>query len=540
MAAATVTNGDATASLDKIQAPAGIIIPPPGEIREAIEKTAGYVVRGGTGLEMRIRENHGTNPKFSFLMTDKDPYNAYYEWRKSEIKGGRGTAVAAGRAGEEAQMKKAAPKGPEKPPDFQFSARMPRMNQKDLEVLRLTALFVARNGRQFMTQLAQRENGNPQFSFLIPNHTFHNVFQSMIDQYSIILKEGGLGGGEGQKARQARMAELQKNVEDKFHVLARTKQRAEYARWLEAEKKKAEEEEEKKKTEFFSIDWNDFVLVETIVFTEADESINLPPPTTLNDLQYASLEEKNKVSLNSLRIEEAFPFDDNNYNAYPPQNYGVQWSPWQQNSGTPENNGAYAPPSQPSGQQQGRSAREEEEAQRIREREESRARVQQAQADARARVAPGRIKENYVPKAASRNFNKVQTTICPNCRQEIPLDEFDEHTRIELLDPRWKEQKAKADARAAPINLSVDVAHNLKRLASQRHDVFDPVTGQAISEEEQERRKRIALNSFDGSKVEPYKTKAQHGGGANPMQAVNVEEQIRHIHEKFAGDGRGS
>ncbi|KAJ9160891.1 Splicing factor 3A subunit 1 [Coniochaeta hoffmannii] len=531
MAAATATNGDAAASLDKIQAPPGIIIPPPGEIREAIEKTAGYVVRGGTGLEMRIRENHGTNPKFSFLMTDKDPYNAYYEWRKSEIKGGRGTAVAAGRAGEAAAPAKPVPKGPEKPPDFQFSARMPRMNQKDLEVLRLTALFVARNGRQFMTQLAQRENGNPQFSFLIPNHTFHNVFQSMIDQYSIILKEGGVGG-DGQKAQQARMAELKKNVEDKFHVLARTKQRAEYARWLEAEKKKQEEEEEKKKTEFFSIDWNDFVLVETIVFTEADESINLPPPTTLNDLQYASLEEKNKVSLNSLRIEEAFPFEDTNYNAYPPQNYGVQGSPWQQNTATPENNGAYAPPSAPAGQT--RSSREEEEAQRIKEREESRARVQQAQADARARVAPGKVKENYVPKAASRNLNRVQMTICPNCRQEIPLDEFDEHTRIELLDPRWKEQKAKADARAAPINVSVDVAQNLKRLASQRHDVFDPVTGQAISEEEQERRKRIALNSFDGSKVEPYKTKSH----ANPMQAVNVEEQIRHIHEKFAGDGK--
>lgn len=437
MAAATATNGgDAASSLDKIQAPPGIIIPPPGEIREAIEKTAGYVVRGGTGLEMRIRENHGTNPKFSFLMTDKDPYNAYYEWRKSEIKGGRGTAVAAGRTGADAAPAKAVPKGPEKPPDFQFSARMPRMNQKDLEVLRLTALFVARNGRQFMTQLAQRENGNPQFSFLIPNHTFHNVFQSMIDQYSTILKEGGLGG-DGQKAQQARIAELKKNVEDKFHVLARAKQRADYARWLEAEKKKQEEEEEKKKTEFFSIDWNDFVLVETIVFTEADESINLPPPTTLNDLQYASLEEKNKVSLNSLRIEEAFPFDDNNYNAYPPQNYGVQGSPWEQNPATPDTNGAHAPhappapPAAPVGQ--GRSAREEEEAQRIKEREESRARVQQAQADARARVAPGKIKENYVPKAANRNLSKVQTTICPNCRQEIPLDEFDEHTRSKCL-----------------------------------------------------------------------------------------------------------
>lgn len=83
--------------------------------------------------------------------------------------------------------------------------------------------------------------------------------------------------------------------------------------------------------------------------------------------------------------------------------------------------------------------------------------------------------------------------------------------------------------------MTVDVAQNLKRLASQRHDVFDPVTGQAIAEDEKERRKRVALNSFDGAKAEPYKAVPP----GNPMQAVSVEEQIRHIHEKFAGDGKG-
>lgn len=76
------------------------------------------------------------------------------------------------------------------------------------------------------------------------------------------------------------------------------------------------------------------------------------------------------------------------------------------------------------------------------------------------------------------------------------------------------------------------MANNLKRLVSQRGDVFDQATGQPIlSPEEEDRRKRIAINSFDG-KME-YKTKTQ----LNHMQSVNVEEQIRHIHEKFASDG---
>lgn len=94
---------------------------------------------------------------------------------------------------------------------------------------------------------------------------------------------------------------------------------------------------------------------------------------------------------------------------------------------------------------------------------------------------------------------------------------------VELLDPRWKDQKAKADERYASTSIShADVANNLKRLASQRSDVFDPVTGQALTEDEQARRKRAAINSYDGN---------PDGKG----QPVNVAEQVRAIHQKFAG-----
>ena len=437
---AVATNGDpasaAAEQLENIKPPAGVIIPPPGEIREAIEKTAGYVMRGGLGLEQRIRDNHGKNPKFSFLMSSTDPYNAYYEWRKDEIKAGRGTAVAAGRVGEVAPAPVSEkPKGPPKPPDFQFSARMPRMSQKDLEIVRLTALFVAKNGRPFMTQLAQREASNPQFQFLIPNHTFHNFFQSMVDQYSIIVRNSGVDG-EGNKLQEQILAGLQRNIDDKFQVLARAKQRAQYSVWQEAEKAKQEAEEEKKKIEFASIDWNDFVVVETIVFTDSDDQAKLPPPTTLNDLQYASLEEKNKMSINSnLRIEEAFPFEDTTYNAHPPQMYGVQVpSIPQHNQSTGTTPAEAYGAAFPLGSRQ-MTAAEEEEMERIREREQERQRVQLAQAEARGGVAPMKIKENYVPRAAQRSGGKfgTQTALCPNCKQQIPLNEMDEHMRSKHL-----------------------------------------------------------------------------------------------------------
>ena len=56
--------------------------------------------------------------------------------------------------------------------------------------------------------------------------------------------------------------------------------------------------------------------------------------------------------------------------------------------------------------------------------------------------------------------------------------------------------------------------------------MFDGVTGQPISEEEAARRKKAAL-SYDGTPLEKGDRRA------DLMQSVNVEEQIRALHQKF-------
>ncbi|TAQ85237.1 hypothetical protein B7494_g6433 [Chlorociboria aeruginascens] len=503
-------NGDSMAVLEEINAPEGVIIPP-REIKAILEKTAGYVARNGVVFEYRIREKEIHNPKFSFLSAN-DSYNAYYLWRLNEIREGRGTDIAAGRAGE-VTTEVAKVQRPPEPPEFHFSARMPNISAQDLEVVRLTALFVAKNGRQFMTTLSQRETGNYQFDFLRPNHSLHNFFQRLIDQYTTLLRAGGMAG-EGGKMQQERVHELQANIDDKFHVLGRAKQRAEWHKFQDEEKQKKEEEEGKEKTSYEQIDWHDFVVVETVLFTEADEQTNLPPPTSLSDLQFASLDQKAMMSIAShnMRIEEAMPEDTDYYNSYPQQ--------------------AMGPPPVPSAQQTYQSHdqdtqmtnTEDENEQYIRSGTETGAR---GQAEAKG-TAPMRIKENYVPRAAARAANKSQTALCPNCKRQIAYSELEEHMRIELLDPRWKEQKAKADSRFATTNLSTqDVANNLKRLASQRSDLFNEVTGQPVTEEEASRRKKAA-SVYDGVPLEK-----SDKSRVEMMQIVNVEEQIRAIHEKF-------
>ncbi|CAJ2503611.1 Uu.00g110050.m01.CDS01 [Anthostomella pinea] len=532
---AATTNGDAAAVLDDIKPPQGVVLPPK-EFRTILEKTAGFVARNGVAFEDRIREKEKNNTKFNFLNTT-DAYNPFYLWRLSEIKEGRGTAIAAGRAGEAAAVVDEKPKGPPKPPDFQYSARMPNISAQDLEVVRLTALFVAKNGRQFMIALSQREAGNYQFDFLRPNHSLHNFFQHLIDQYSMLLRAGGIDG-EGGRVQQERVSELQRNVDDRFHILQRAKDRAEWLKYQETEIHKKEEEEEKERVTYAQIDWHDFIVAETVVFTDADDQANLPPPTSLNELQYASLEQKANLSVGAnMRIEEAMPTDeDNAYNGYGaqpnynlPHNPGYPAQPYQTAPAPPQPGYQMAPPPRPNGVQ------DEEEAQRIREREEARMRMQQAHAEAKGGVAPMKIKENYVPRAAARAANRqgTQMALCPNCKEQIPMNELEAHMRIELLDPQWKEQKAKADMRYATTNLShADMANNLKRFASQRGDLFDGVTGQPVADEELARRKRAAINSFDGN------LEGRSQAHINHMQNVNVDEQIARIHQRFASNGQ--
>ena len=318
---------------------------------------------------------------------------------------------------------------------------MPNISAKDLEVVRLTAMFVASKGRQWMTQLSQRETGNYQFDFLRPNHSLHNFFQRLVDQYTVLLKAGGMDGNGG-KEQQQRIAELERNIRDKFHVLARAKQRAEWLKFQETQKAKKEEEAEKEKLSYAQIDWHDFVVVETVLFTEADDQAQLPPPQSLSDLQFASLEQKAQMSINhNLRIEEGFPSEEDSYSS----TYAAQQAaaaPQAQQMPPPQPaqpaQPVYAPQYSPQAPaiRPRRSEQEEEEEARIRERTEARERAQEAQAKAKAPAGPGqmKIKENYVPRAAQRMQNqKQQMALCPNCGQQIPYSELDEHMRSKLF-----------------------------------------------------------------------------------------------------------
>ena len=433
MAPSAISADDLTTSTlpeEVSKPPAGVVLPPK-DIRTIVEKTAGYVARNGNVFEDRIREKEKHNPKFSFLSAN-DAYNPFYAWRLVEIREGRGTAISAGRAGEAAPIpepEKA--KGPAPPPEFHFSARMPNINAQDLEVVRLTALFVAKNGRSFMTTLSQKETRNYQFDFLRPQHSLYQFFSRLVDQYTELLQAASVDDGKTQKAR---VRELESNAQDRFHILGRAKQRAEWVKFQEHQKQKKEEEEEKEQMEYAQIDWHDFVVVETVLFNEADDQADLPPPTSLNDLQSASLEQKAAMSLqpHDRRIEEAFPSEqDSYYNSYPSQQQ-YQMQPPPLSSYNPYDNQPQTMDYQANQAPLPRSTRDEEEERAIAERTEARDRAQAAQAAAKGGVGqPMRIRNDYVPRAQAKRQN-VAIALCPNCNQQIPYDELGEHMRSNI------------------------------------------------------------------------------------------------------------
>jgi splicing factor 3A subunit 1 len=200
--------------------------------------------------------------------------------------------------------------------------------------------------------------------------------------------------------------------------------------------------------EYAQIDWHDFTVVATIEFTSADDAMELPPPTSLADLEYASLEQK-RLMVNydpDTRRLEAMPED----NPYAPPTRPQVTAPQPTKPIQPPPAAAPAAP-----QEVDMEISDGEEVDEL------------PQPKALPAALAGGMKirpAGYVPRAA-RN---VVTQICPNCGEQIPVNELDEHMRIELLDPKWKEQKAIAEKRQMTTNLGgADVARNVKRLAER-------------------------------------------------------------------------
>ncbi|XP_049870646.1 splicing factor 3A subunit 1 isoform X2 [Pectinophora gossypiella] len=497
----------------------GIIYPPP-EVRNIVDKTASFVARNGPEFEARIRQNELGNPKFNFLNSG-DPYHAYYQHKVKEIREGKGPEpsapplVAPARPGlapataarQQELLKAAAPAEPppprDPPPDFEFIADPPSISALELDIVKLTAQFVARNGRQFLTDLMKKEERNHQFDFLRPQHSLFQYFTRLLEQYTkVLLPPKELVNKLG--------------MEIKSGVLDQARSRAAWHSHQARRKAADEARIEKERLAYASIDWHDFVVVETVDYP-AGEPGDFPPPTTPlevgarvlaqergEDITHGNQEDDDtemqlESDSESESDEDLAEMEDRTQQQQRPDDNRVQ--DMEEESSSSDDEGV-EPPRPPE--------------------------------EAPVPPRPDRVivkkydpkKDRPQPTAASEEW-----LVSPITGEKIPANKVADHMRIGLLDPRWLEQRDRAAAertdRDEALAPGAAIEASLKQLAERRTDIFgvgdeETAIGKKIGEEDKRRDDRVTWDGHTSSVEAATRAARAH---------ITLEDQIQQIHK---------
>ena len=439
----------------------GVIRPPP-EIRAVADRTALYVAKNGRGFEVRILNSEkGKTPKFAFLQPNS-PFHAYYEERikfyekggndedpkdeteQPDRKGGKhstgqpkeekeavestkekkGKLVVSvgdpvskailtqrskiakmrsslksdteGKSMEESKEESNVPgitMIPPPPPLYFINIVAPSsLTVAQIEIIQLVAQMTALDGKGggFLTSLTMREWKNPEFAFCQPRNGLFPYFSALVDAYTRVLAlQTSLSEKKSVLPDDATPV-LASNVEKCLEMAA---YRAEYERDQTEHRGKDGTGVERGAL----IDWNDFVVVETIDFSVDEKVLTLPPPP-------------------------------------PPP-----------------------PPLAPAGRA---TAIKTTTAQRQDEMEDD-----SDDDGEQIRVVP-----SYTPKVVSSKLPTSEMVIDPITGKSVPVKDMPEHMRIQLLDPKWAEERKKFQEKQKESNLVEGnvVASNLAQFAQAR------------------------------------------------------------------------
>ena len=137
--------------------------------------------------------------------------------------------------------------------------------------------------------------------------------------------------------------------------------------------------------------------------------------------------------------------------------------------------------------------------------EEKPAKPEGVNSEAAQPAAPGlKVVESYTPRLRSGAEGAGQTMIDPLTKRVIPVEQANEHMRIELMDPMWKKQTAVRHERDATTNLASgaemsDTIHRMR--ASQEKELGlkraqPPPAQEASAQEIDEQLKRQRMRAM--------------------------------------------
>lgn len=360
---------------------------PPESVRSTIDKTAAYVLKNGPSFEQRLKESNEKD-KFAFLF-EENPFYAYYRSKLGSLDA-KGPENGPTLKPQEAQ----------KPQELRFLTDLPPVSAEDVDVIKITALFAAKNSLDYLKPLLQhqRKRGiHHQFEFLNESHSLHKLFLQYVEQYKLVL-------AFYEDENSANGSYIKEKVDSSDTFLDRAFSRAQYEKQHKQKLQDQQKAKQDKQRQYVSVDWQDFALVGKIEFSAVDEVTELAVPLKKDDLVYRSLLSKSKA----LELATAKP--------------------------EPVKPAEKEPPIGP--QPKGMKIRA---------------------------AGESRLKRNRDSPLATEPMIR-----CPLTEQLIPELQFDNHLRVLLRDPRYKEQQdnyLRKNFTYASNLTSDQVYDNIQRLA---------------------------------------------------------------------------
>ena len=504
------------------------MIYPPPETKKVIDKAATLVAQYGIQVETSMKED----PNFSFI-NKSDPYYPYYQSKISQSKEELRKNLSKKMEEYYSQEKNASnnenkeflnkkrkednlielekeakellkeamqdkidllrsdknlnnlEKIPQPAPDI-FSVPQPNISGTELDIIKISAQFVAKNGQKFLSDLIRREKDNPQFDFMKPQHTLFGYFTFLVGCYAKILNN-----------KNEIMSKIEKYATNSDEILKSANMHYLYEKKLSKiprGKRFSQEDlltnDEKEKMK--QIDWYDFVLVETIDFSsdedEKSEKSNKEIIAKENIYNNNYIKENNEID-NSTIITN----DDNNTITNIEDDKTFYTNNNAINSTNNNNNNNV-------GQEivyiNGR------------------------------KVIKNYVREKKKP-ILDKGVDDVNEVKCPLCKLSIKPNKIEEHLKIELLDPKWKKIQEVINKNQEQTNLAGtgDLLIYLDEFSKSRPDLFGDVDDikKLEKKRKEEKEKNIDRATFNGYAPTMSRTTANN----NMIKIQN----IRHIEE---------
>uniref|UniRef100_A0A915DKX3 SURP motif domain-containing protein n=1 Tax=Ditylenchus dipsaci TaxID=166011 RepID=A0A915DKX3_9BILA len=333
------------------------------------------------------------------------------------------------------------------PKEFKFFADPSTINAFDIDLIRLTALFVARNGRQFLTHLMSREAMNYQFDFLKPQHSNFKYFTELVEQYTKVLIPPR---DTLEKLRQGN---------NKQAVLADVRYRVGWERYQRAMLDREFAEQERERLAYSQVDWHDFVVLHTIEF-QPSETVGLPPLCSPKDvgtrIVLQQRTEELKHQSDAMEIESGSEEEEAEDDQFRKED---------------EVKSAVLPESAP-------RAFKQPFGQLSPPRDKQHSAYQITQPAPAAPLAGNVVIRDYNPKRVKLSGQPVENSyiISPLTNERVPAHKLQEHVQFNTVDPLYREQREREQMHREELvqaNASgAEISLNIAKLAERRTDIF--------------------------------------------------------------------